>query len=172
MITVGHSAEKPRRRQCPGRVAGNIISTYHLGPKTKKREELTNLETGRAGGRGLSDRPVKLVERHSQPSENPQVGSRAGKSPDLQSPAKAPHWPHPTGSQKTREATGRASPPGEPLGTESRKEEGGQWTWRDKEKIPSMVVSPEHVRRAMEQANDPGQCVSEWLMLVAPASIR
>lgn len=149
--------KRPGEGSALGRVAGNIISSYHLGQKTKKREELTNLETGRAGWRGLSDRLMKLVERHSQPSENPQVGSWADKSPDLQSPAKAPHWPHPTRSQKTCEASGRVSAPGEPLGTESRKEEGGQWTWRDKEKMPSVVVSPEHVSRAMEEARDPEQ---------------
>lgn len=34
-----------------------------------------------------------------------------------------------------------------------------------------MVVSPEHVSSAMEEAKDLGQWVSEWLMLVAPASI-
>lgn len=77
--------KSPGEGSALGGVAGNIVSSCRLGQKTKKREELTNLETGRAGWRGLSDRLVKFVERHSQPSENPQVGSWVDKSPDLQS---------------------------------------------------------------------------------------
>lgn len=42
-----------------------------------------------------------------------------------------------------------AGPPGQPL------EEGGQWTWRDSEEMPSSEASPELFSGAMEETRGP-----------------
>lgn len=41
------------------------------------------------------------------------------------------------------------------------RKEGGQWTQGDKEQMPHMVVSPEHVSVSVDKARDLGQWVRE-----------
>lgn len=108
---------------------------------------------------------MKLVKGHSQPGEAPQIESQGAKFPDLtltlHSLAKAPNYClHPTGNQKAGEAGGRVGPLGQPPEAENRKE-GGQWTQGDKEQMPHMVVSPEHVSVAVDEDRDLGSgCAS------------
>lgn len=65
-----------------------------------------------------------------------------------------------------------ARSPGQPLGAESRVEEGGEWTWKDKEEMPNMLLPLEHFNGAMVGDSRPmGSGLVMQQMLVTPASI-
>lgn len=102
------------------------------------------------------------MKGHGQPSETPQVGSWKDKFPDLTLPSPSGLQPRlPIGhtqleARKQVRQQLDAGPPGQPLAAESKVAESGQSTWRYKEKMPSMVVSPEHFTGAKEEARDPG----------------
>lgn len=116
------------------------------------------------------------MKGQSQPRGTPQVRSWPDKFTGLTLPPPSGLQPRllightEAGSQKTGKATtGRSGPPAQPLGKRAG------WRWLDRhggtKKMPHMVVSPEHIGKALEDLETGGRWVSMRHMPGMPAHI-